>query len=336
MERKKQQALPKKGKEPENAHDKSRRPQTGNGGAVSPHQRMGGQKSDERGGAQTSPVGISRKAVPFEEDVFFSYAERAFIENGIPTDLYFSEGQKARYAAFFRRLFEVNAYTNLTAIRSVPEAVVKHLIDSLTILPLLPQNAKILDVGCGGGFPSLPLAIARPDLTIVALDSTAKKIDFVNDVIASLQLRHITAMTERAEEFAHTSARASFDCVISRAVANMTALAEITLPFVRKNGFVLAMKGPGGREELDAAGKMIQTLGGDLSQTTVHPLSLHFPKMDLTENEALNGKMNEKTMSSHENEERILLKIPKVKETPDHYPRPWAQILKSVGNGSGN
>ena len=151
-------------------------------------------------------------------------------------------------------MLEVNKTMNLTAIKEEKAVVVRHFLDSLTIEPFLPKNAKMLDVGCGAGFPSLPVGIFREDLAITALDSTEKRIRYVQSTAATLALPHFSAIAARAEALAHDPQyREAFDVVTARAVAALPVLAELCLPFTRVGGSFIAMKAARGEEELSAA-----------------------------------------------------------------------------------
>lgn len=145
----------------------------------------------------------------------------------------------SKFTLFYQKLIEVNAHTNLTAITVPDEVALKHFADCIILAGIIPQNAVLIDVGCGGGFPSIPLAIVRPDLKITALDSTAKKISFVKSVAELAGLCNVDAVCARAEEYAQIK-RESFDICVSRAVARLNILAELCLPLIKKNGmFVL-------------------------------------------------------------------------------------------------
>ena len=182
----------------------------------------------------------------------------------------------AQNTADFERLcthiLEVNKVHNLTAIRDVPGVITKHFADSLTVAAYIPEGVRVIDVGTGGGFPTLPLALARPDLRITAIDSTAKKIAHVKNTANLFGFDGVDAIACRAEDFAQTNARESFDIATARAVSELRILCEITLPFVKVGGKLLAMKGASGDKELADAKVAIIKLGGKLGQ--VHKFTL--------------------------------------------------------------
>ncbi len=214
----------------------------------------------------------------------------------------------ARLAQLTDALIEANQTMNLTAISDPHEIAVKHIADSLLIAKHLPQGARILDVGCGGGFPCLPLAAARPDLQITALDSTAKKLDFVARTarLLGVDSTHFSPLCGRAEELGNDPAyRERFDVVCARAVARLPVLCELCIPFVRIGGVFLSMKGAQGLEELEEAKHAIPTLGANLQK--MENLSL---------------------LGGNEPQQRFLFVLQKTTKTPRNYPRPFAQIRK--------
>jgi 16S rRNA (guanine527-N7)-methyltransferase len=216
-----------------------------------------------------------------------------------------SEQQIQQFYAFGEYLLEVNQVTNLTAIRNMPDVITKHFVDSLLVAELIPQNARVLDLGCGAGFPSVPLAIARRDLSIVALDSTAKKIAFVNDAAKRIGLSNLTAVSGRAEDPKVIKELGSFDVVTSRAVAALQILAELCLPYVKLGGAFLPLKAAKADEELLSARNAIAFLGGS------EPVS-HYTVL----------------VTDTAEEPRCIFEIQKSKTTPKGYPRAYAAILK--------
>ena len=211
-----------------------------------------------------------------------------------------------RFYEFDCFLHQTNAVTNLTAIRTTPEAISKHYADSLLAAEYLPQGAKVLDIGCGPGFPSIPLAIYRPDLSIFALDSTAKKIAFVQEAANRLELSNLVAVSGRAEDKAIMQALGQFDMVVSRAVARMNVLCELCLPYVKIGGLLLALKAAKAEEETTEALRCIKTMGG------AEPKLLHKSLIHLDESI----------------DSRCLIYIEKKNAHPRGYPRAYAQILK--------
>lgn len=169
-----------------------------------------------------------------------------------------------RLALYRELLLEANLQINLTRITDPGAFEERVLIESLALLTLIPrESASLIDVGSGGGVPGLPLAIARPDMRVVLLDSTAKKVAFLNDACTTLGLTNVTALHARAEELARdTSHRESYDIVVARAVARLAVLAELTLPFVVPRGWAILPKGSDIAEEYAAARYAIRMLGG--------------------------------------------------------------------------
>ena len=209
-------------------------------------------------------------------------------------------GDKAEsFKILLTELLRVNESMNLTAITDERGVIVRHFIDSLTVADLIPEGASVIDVGCGGGFPTLPLAIARPDLTVTALDSTAKKLTFVASVAEKLSL-NVTTLPKRAEEI--PECREQFDVCVSRAVARMNLLTELCLPQVKVGGKFIAMKAQSGEEELREALGGIEKLGGKVADTAAFTLK--------------------------DAGERYLITVEKIAPTPTAYPRPWGKIKK--------
>lgn len=209
-----------------------------------------------------------------------------------------------RFDLYAQLLCSWNEKINLTAITDPDEICVKHFADSLTVLgnAAIPQNATLIDVGTGAGFPGLALKIARPDLQVTLLDSTKKKLMVLDDISQKLGLTvHLLHM--RAEEAGQDKAyREQFDLATARAVANLATLSEYCLPFVKAGGRFLAMKSAKTQEELTQAKRAIKTLGGCVGE--IHTLML--------ENAG----------------ERTIIEVKKQSPTPALYPRPSAKIAR--------
>ena len=171
-----------------------------------------------------------------------------------------------RFEAFHAILDEYNARMDLTAVLDEDERVDRHDLDSAAPLRhgLLAENAKVIDVGTGAGFPGMPLLILRPDLKMTFLDALNKRILFLDDALARLGLTAVT-LHARAEDAARMAAhREQYDAAVSRAVANVSTLCELTLPFVRVGGAAIAWKGPVVTEELDSGKRAAFLLGGKI------------------------------------------------------------------------
>ena len=178
-------------------------------------------------------------------------------------------------------------------------------IDCVKIANLIPDNAQVADIGCGGGFPILPLSIVRPDLKIVGIDSTEKKVKYVSEVGHMLGLS-IETVADRAEALARLpEMRQKFDVVVSRAVARLNILDELCMPFVKPDGIFIAMKGAAGLQELDEASSGIKILGGTLEQKIEYSLKL-----------------------SEQEEKRTVFVVRQNGKIDHVYPRPFANIKK--------
>ena len=210
-----------------------------------------------------------------------------------------------KFAILTDFLLSENEKYNLTAIRSFDQAIQKHIYDSITVSPHIPEGARVIDVGSGAGFPALPLAIIRPDLKITALDSTAKKVGFIDKAAELLGLTNVTAVCGRAEEFAAPGEplRASFDVCVARSVAELRILAEFCLPFVKEGGIFIAMKSKTAEHEIKEASNAVKTLG---CRAAPDEISLYRSGDD----------------------DRTVWIFKKTEKTPEKYPRAFAQIKK--------
>lgn len=182
-----------------------------------------------------------------------------------------------KYKAYTDYLLEVNSHTNLTTITDPSEIELKHFKDSLTVLDYIQEGDKVLDLGAGAGFPGIPLRIEK-DIDLTLIDSVNKKVNFMNEVIEILGLSNARAIHTRAEDFAKEN-REAFDVVVSRAVANMSTLSELCLPFVKVGGLFIALKGPKADEEVKAAANALEILGGEV---------IKMEELDLDGNERVN------------------------------------------------
>lgn len=182
-----------------------------------------------------------------------------------------------KYKAFTDYLLEVNSHTNLTTITDPEDIELKHFKDSLTVLDYIKEGDKVLDLGAGAGFPGIPLRIEK-DFDLTLIDSVNKKVNFMNEVIEILGLSNARAIHTRAEDFAKEN-REGFDVVVSRAVANMSTLSELCLPFVKVGGLFIALKGPKADEEVKSAANALEILGGEV---------IKMEEIDLDGNERVN------------------------------------------------
>lgn len=203
-------------------------------------------------------------------------------------------------------MIEVNTSMNLTAITDEKAIILKHYVDSLTVSKYIPDKATVIDIGCGAGFPCLPLAIFRPDLTITALDSTAKRIKYIENTANKLEISNIRAIAARAEECGKKDGyRESFDVVTARAVAALPVLSELCLPFARIGGKFVSMKASQGEHEAIDAKNAIKLCGGEIKSVD---------KLEL--------------LSDNPPESRTIISVSKISPTPAKYPRHYSQISK--------
>ncbi|MBZ4646147.1 MAG: rRNA (guanine527-N7)-methyltransferase [Petroclostridium sp.] len=178
-----------------------------------------------------------------------------------------SSEQIDKFMVYKKLLLEWNEKINLTAIEDEGEVIIKHFLDSISCLltDKFTNHCTVIDVGTGAGFPGLPIKIVRQDISITLLDSLNKRINFLNEVINKLYLPAVETLHGRAEDIGNNKYREKFDISISRAVANLSVLAEYCLPLVKIGGYFISMKGPDVKEELEQANKAIDILGGELS-----------------------------------------------------------------------
>ena len=226
-----------------------------------------------------------------------------FRKNGL--DQYIRDDIIAKFKTLTDIMLETNAVMNITALTTLEKIIPLHYADCVKIAGHIPTGASVIDIGCGGGFPILPLAIVRPDLNITGLDSTDKKIRYVQKTGDALGL-HITTLSARAEDAAKMpDLRDSFDIAISRAVARMNVLDELCMPFVKIGGAFVAMKGAAGQEELDEAVGGIQKLGGQVVSSIEYDLHMET-----------------------DSEKRTVIEVRKIANTPKEYPRAFGAMKK--------
>lgn len=195
--------------------------------------------------------------------------------------------------AFNHLLVEKNKVINLTAHKTEDESYKNNILDSLLFINYFPEKARVLDLGSGCGCPAIPLKIALPNLDITMLDSVRKKTDFLNETVAALNLKNITAVHTRIEDFAIKN-REAFDIVTARAVAELPTLLEYALPYLKVGGYLFAFKGKNWQQEVDKSTEALKVLGGKYIETKTANL---------------------------DGIERYLVIIKKISSTPTKYPR---------------
>lgn len=199
--------------------------------------------------------------------------------------------ENEKFDLYYDLLLEWNEKFNLTAVTEREQVDILHFKDSVLCEDLIKENAEVLDVGSGAGFPGIPLKIIRNDIKVTLIDSVNKKVTFLNEVINKLGLSEIKAIHTRIEDLKGKK----FDVVTSRAVAPLNVLAEYCLPFVKKGGIMIAYKASEIEKELNEAKRAIEILGGEEPKVITRKL-----------NEEINRKF-------------VIIK--KINETPNGYPR---------------
>lgn len=199
-----------------------------------------------------------------------------------------------KFNIYYNNLIEYNKKINLTAITEKKEVYLKHFLDSLLPLSLISKNATVIDIGTGAGFPSIPLAIVRDDIKVLACDSLNKRIVFLKDLIKTLNLNNVSLIHSRAEDLAKQH-RESFDFVVARAVAPLSVLLEYTLPLIKLNGKFLAYKSINADNEINSAKNALTILGGKIANTQNYDLP--------------------------NTQNRTIIEVLKIKPTPLQYPR---------------
>lgn len=199
-----------------------------------------------------------------------------------------------KFSIYYRSLLEWNSKFNLTAITDISDIQIKHFIDSIAADKFIKDFNNVCDIGCGAGFPGIPLAILNPNVKFTLVDSVNKKISFINHIISQLNLHNVTALHSRAEDFAKNNFQ-KFDCGVARAVATLPTLAEYIIPLIKINGYFIAYKGKNYQEEIESANKIIKILNSHIEYIYQYQLA--------------------------QDEQRYLISIKKLGKCPDKYPR---------------
>ena len=226
------------------------------------------------------------------------------------------------FCFFTDYLLSENEKYNLTSITVPDEIIIKHYIDSVIILKYfdIPENSRIIDIGTGAGFPALPLALIRKDLRITFLDSSNKKINFIKNALTNLNLNsdrdldlsRFDFYCGRAEDLCgDIKIRESYDFALSRAVAKLNILCELSAAFISPGGFFIAYKGKNAYDEISSAKNALKILGLKIENITEFNLSDKIDKIENSENK------------------RVLVKIKKLKKTSPKYPRNFSDITKN-------
>lgn len=243
--------------------------------------------------------------ISVDKQNFASHLQKTFAANGLSSLL--SKDCSEKLYLLTVRMLEENEKYNLTAITDPDKIILNHYADCATLASELKVGASVVDIGCGAGFPTLPLALVRPDLKILAVDATAKRIGYVEESARLLGLSGVKTRIARAEDLGKDPEfREKFDYATARAVAELRVLSELCLPLVKVGGKMVAMKGKNAEFELSGAKRAIATLGG------------RGTRCEMIELKALDGEV-----STHP-----LIIIDKKEKTPSAYPRAFAQISK--------
>jgi len=221
---------------------------------------------------------------------------------GLPAlNLTLSDGQLDQFGTYCDLLLEKNQVMNLTAIREPEKVATLHFLDCIALLNIVDFKGKsLVDVGCGAGFPGLPLKLAEPSIRLTLLDSLNKRVVWLRDELLPALHTEADCVSGRAEEYA-ADHRESFDIATSRAVARLNLLCELCLPLVKPGGYFLAMKGDAASEEVQEAERAIRTLGGQVDRVFEYPI---------------------------EDAVHRVVVIKKISNTPAKYPRQFAKIKK--------
>lgn len=210
-------------------------------------------------------------------------------------DIEINNEQSQKFYNYMNLLLEWNEKINLTAITEPNEVILKHFVDSATIIKYIEDNMKIVDVGTGAGFPGIPLNIINSKANYVLVDSLNKRINFLNEIINNLKLENINTVHSRIEDFGKDN-KESFDIATSRAVASLNILLEYLLPLLKVGGICICMKGSNAKEEIENSNKALEILGGKIEKVE----EIILPDSDIVRN---------------------IIIVRKIKSTPNKYPR---------------
>ena len=226
---------------------------------------------------------------------------QALIDGASNLGIKLSHAQLTQYQTYYDDLADWNSRMNLTAITDYREVQIKHFVDSISVVLALPEltlgACGVIDVGTGGGFPGIPLKIAFPQMRLTLLEATGKKSEFLRHVVQRLALDNVDVMCSRSEDAAHLPEyREQFDVAVTRGLAKMATLCELTIPFCKVGGKLIAQKKGDIIDELESAHKAITILGGQKAQ--IIPIAV--PEL---------------------NDQRCLIVVNKSSSTPAQYPR---------------
>lgn len=232
--------------------------------------------------------------------------DSVFIEELAKINIYPTSEVLEKLSIYYEELIKYNSHTNLTSITEKKDVYLKHFYDSLTLVKSIDFKGKnkVLDIGSGAGFPGLVLKIFFPEIELVLLDSNRKKTDFLNLMIQKLELSNVEVIKERAEDYVK-QARESFDIVTSRAVAKTRVLCEVSLPYLKNNGYLIIMKASDEvtKSELEESKKTINILNSKIERIVSFNLPI-------------------------ENSQRNIIVLKKLDNINIIYPRTYDKILK--------
>ncbi len=217
-----------------------------------------------------------------------------------------TDKQVEQFNKYSQMLIETNKVMNLTSITDEDEVVTKHFADSVSLLKDfdIEEGKTIIDVGCGAGFPSMPLKILKPNNKFTLVDSLNKRINFLSNVVNTLEIENVELVHSRAEDLGQNPEyRENFDYGVARAVASLNVLCEYLLPFVKVGGKLIALKGKNYENEIEESEKAIKLLGGEISEVK----SVKIPNTDII---------------------HYIVFINKISNTPKSYPRKAGKVTK--------